>query len=400
MSRRALVCLLLGLLACSESAPPAPPTTSSAQAVRPPEPDVDSDNLLNLAYGAAVVSRTGELNLERSAAHTIDGLVESVWISAPGVPEETIVYSLLGTARATSVGVSVVIDQETPDGVLFESSLDGERWSELARITPQRTHDRQFVRTQPTDLRFLRVRTLDRDNYYSRLRGVHLLGSEIAPPVTPSFGGCWTINGSPARIHQDGARITGRIESNPPITLDGGTDNRVALLMWTQGPMWGYAAVTRTPEGARLTGLRFFEEADSRHIGDAWFGERCEGGQAALPASDPAAILRTAQRYSAFGLAFDREGRLVEPLSARALEALAALQPQRIVVREFNGASAEINRRLAETKMATLRAALHARGVDVARIDFVAAGSDWDGPPLGSALQRALASRVDIIARL
>lgn len=403
MIRRAVVLLAVcALLACGKAAPPPAPETTSAppESFRAPEPDVDSDNLLNLAYGSAVVSRTGELNLERSAVHAIDGFPESVWISSPGVPQETIVYSLLAPARIHSVGVSVVKDTEAPGGMLFESSVDGKQWSELARVPLRKVDERQMLRVKETEARFLRVRALDHDKYYVRVRGFHALGAEIAPPDTPPFGGCWTINGWAARIEQNGARITGVIEADPPIVLDGGTDNRAGMVMWMQGPMWGYAAITRTPDGTRLTGLRFFEEVDSKHVGDAWFGERCEANTIRTPLAPPAAFLRKAKRYSVFGLVFDPDARLVESLSGDALQTIVDLQPQRIIVREFQGANADANRRIAAARIVSLRAALRARGVDVSKVDFIAAGSGSIGPPIAAALQRLLASRVDIIARL
>lgn len=393
MNRRlAAVLLACALLACGKEAPP--PVAEKVAVPRPPEPDYDGDNLLNLAYGGAVVSRTGEQNLDVSAVHAIDGFLGSTWVSSPGSPQDTIVFSLLAPSLVTQVGVTPVKDIETPEKVRFEASTDGKRWTELAIVEPQSEDTRQLVPVKETRARFIRVGALDQKPYYVRVRGFHALGREIEPPATPSFGGCWTVNGWPAQIMQDGARITGVIAAETPIYLDGGTDNRVAMVMWMQGSMWGYAALTRTPDGSRLTGLRFFEEIDSRHVGEGWFGERCTGTAApGGPAPEPAAFLRRTNRYSAYGLVFDRNGRILEDLSRPALNAIAALRPRQIVVYEFRLDTPAENLRYAQAKADTLRALFPGVAVD-------AKGSVWEGPPVGSALQRLLASRVDIIAAL
>jgi len=373
---------------------------------REPEPDVDGDNLLNLAYGASVVSRTGELNLESSAVHAIDGLLGSVFACSPGSPREIVIYSLLAPAAVTRVGVTPS-RTEVPARVRFDTSMDGERWTELTTITPEAGETRQLWGVKETVARFIRVQPLD-DKYYVRVRGIHALGRELEPPATPSFGGCWTINGSPAQLTQEGAHITGVIATDPPIYLDGGTDQRVGTVMWVQGPMWGYAALTRTPDGRHLTGLRFHEEVDSRNVGEGWFGERCDKSnrsaafQAAGPpassrqgdgrqdASVPAGRMPALQRpYSAW-LAFDSNGRLLQDVSRSALDTIKAMNPRRIIVREFRFDTPEQNARYAQTKADALRAVFPSTAFEVA-------ADKWDGPPVGAALQRVLASRVDII---
>ncbi len=73
MKRSAALLLLAccAALACRKEPPPAAPAQEveipAQYRNRGPEPDVDSDNLLNLGHGESVISRTGELNLESSA---------------------------------------------------------------------------------------------------------------------------------------------------------------------------------------------------------------------------------------------------------------------------------------------------------------------------------------------
>ncbi|HVG24629.1 MAG TPA: discoidin domain-containing protein, partial [Thermoanaerobaculia bacterium] len=271
MKKLALVCLVA--MACERTVnAPKQPAPKPAPTI---EEDRDADNLLNMAYGASVVSRTGELNLEVSAAHAIDSSWASSWVSSPGVPDETLVYSLLAPSRITNIGITPLEGNEMPRRVAFDGSMDGKQWRELATMDVRNNNERQLAPMQPAIARYIRVRSLERGRYYVRVRAFHALGEEVEQPVPPPFTGCWTINGRPAQLVQQGARITGTIAANPVIEIDGGTDNRVALVSWRQGPMWGHAALTRTPDGAHLTGITFYETFDLSNMGEAWFAERC-----------------------------------------------------------------------------------------------------------------------------
>ena len=371
-----------------EQTPPAPPKI---------EPDTDAENLLNIAYGTTVVSRTGELNLEHSAAHTIDGISTTAWISSPGAPDETVVFSLLAPARIARVGLTTSQGDQVPSRIAFDASMDGSEWRELLAVGVQNHSERQLWPVTPTVARYVRVRSLEKEKYYVRTRAFHVLGDEVAPPDAPPFTGCWTINGQRATLQQNGARITGTIESIPPTYLEGGTDNRVALLTWQQGATWGHAVLTRSPDGAQVTGLRFYTEFEIKWLGEAWFGEQCRTGfSPSMGGLKPALRLATAPLY---GLAFAPNGQLIEELSAPQLDAIVPLLKNRkakITSYEVRYDTPEDNRRITAARIASLKAALQARGVDVSRIEFVAAGSDWNGPILRSAIQRLLASRVEL----
>ncbi|HEX6098533.1 MAG TPA: discoidin domain-containing protein [Thermoanaerobaculia bacterium] len=426
MSRPAVVLLVCcALVACREDAPaPAPATTTEAAPPTPSlpaTPDNDVDNALNLLYGATVVSRTGELHLESSAVHTIDAFTETFWTSAPGVPETTLVYSMLAPTRLQRVGISTSRDpQDAVESVAFDASMDGRTWTELGTLKVARTHERQFIDVKPVVARYVRFRTLDTaGHYYVRMRGVHATGEEVGMPETPPFTGCWTINGERAHLEQNGARITGVIESDPPAYIEGGTDNRLGAIMWMRGPTWGYAAITRSPDGKHLSGLSFFQEAD-KNIGEGWFGERCDAGRGFSPNvgrgfSPPAPgggglkprptleLFARAKKVSLYGLVFDKDDRLVEEPSAPTLDAAASLiasspQRMRIVAHELRYDTPAENQRRVAARLQALRAALEKRGVDLARIDFVNAANDSGGIVLRSSLQRALLSRVDLVS--
>jgi hypothetical protein len=395
----ALVCVLG---ACSADSTAPLENGDAAEQAPTTNPDADSDNLLNMAYGAAVVSRTGELTLESSAAHAIDGIELTEWSSPPGPVEETLVFSLLAPSRIERVGVTSPDEDRRPHRVHFEASDDNRSWRPLATLDVQAVKERQLVDVPGTPVaRYIRVRLEAKGRYRINARAIHALGQEVEPPQTPAFSGCWTINGRPARVTQNLARITGVIDANPPIHLDGGTDNRVALVRWTQGPNWGYAALTRSRDGRHLTALRFYEDVGNFHLADGWFGETCTSPLNAAVGSDPTLAFNAAagRPYPLFGLAFDEQEQLIDALSEPQLADLLPMirgRSVRMTAYELREDTPERNRQRATARLGSLRAALQKRGVDVSRIEFVAAGPDWKGAPIQSALQRLLACRIDV----
>ncbi len=410
MIRRAVAVLLCLLaIACEKAEEPVVPTTTASRHeeipkyTTDPEPDYDTDNLLNLAYGAAVVSRTAELTLESSAVHAIDSSVMTAWSSPPSSPGQTLVFSLLAPARLTRVGVTTPdSDVNSPTSVLFEVSSDAAKWREVKTAESKGSTEPQLWDIAPTEAQYLRVTTTGRDTI--SIRSVVAIGAELRPPSLQSMSGCWRINGVAAQFAQNGATITGIIATDPPTLLDGGTDGRVAQLMWTQGPMWGYAAISMTPDAAKLSGMKIHEEISTQQYGDGWFGERipCAGDALAAPPAGALTPRAPQDRWSAFGLVFDRGGAIIAEPSGAALDAVArrvAAAPSdrfRVVAHELRNADPEENRRQTSARIVSVREGLRSRGVDVSRMEFISAGSDWSEPPIHTALQRLMASRVDV----
>jgi len=411
--RRALLAASLVLaFACSEpkqeqAATPASTSTMPVEQIpkytTEPEPDQDSNNLLNLAWGAAVVSRSGEQTLEWSAVHGIDSSVRTIWSSAPGNTDHTIVFSLLAPARITRVGISAPeLDTNSPTRMIYETSMDGTTWRRLIVQKTKGAKEPQLVDVTPTVAQYIRVMTSGVADLIS-VRSFHAVGKETQPPAPwPSMTGCWRINGANAKFAQDGATITGVIATEPPTLLDGGTNGRVASLMWSQNPTWGYTAITQTPDGQHLSGVKIHEEISTQQYGDGWFGERIPCNAIDLTTPQPGTIETRAPRWSLYGVEFDLKFNIVADASRAELDALAnriaAVPSQRfrIVAYEFRDATKEKNQAITKMRLDSLRNALQSRGVDLTRIEFVAAGNDWKEPPIETALQRAMASRIDL----
>ncbi|HEX8616932.1 MAG TPA: hypothetical protein VF911_05015, partial [Thermoanaerobaculia bacterium] len=282
----------------------------------------------------------------------------------------------------------------------FSTSADASTWREVQVFEPKATNDRQLTNVPPFETNFLKVEVVEPKERYAHLFSVHALGEEIGPPELKSFDGCWTINGQQAVITQQGARVTGVIQSDPVTVLDGGTDGRVARLMWMRGPQWGYAAVTLTADQRALSALTFHQNPLTGYVGRAWFGTRCESGQK-LETAPPVHFLNQSGQWTMSGLAFDDREQLVETLSRSTLDELVNLmklapsQRFRIVAHEFRFGKEE-NRQRTVARMASLRAALDARAVDWSRLELTPSGDEWPIAERVFAVQRLLWSRIDL----
>lgn len=408
---RRLAVLLLLLAACNGAqqneplAPPAeaPPPDLPGEQLAGAKLDLDVDNLLNLAYGAGVVSRTAENHLESSAVHAIDGMTNTLWSSPPGDANATMVFSFAAPARVEQLGITTVSRaSEVPAKIRFEASGDLRTWREVLVLEPREQGTPQLASVEPFEAIFLRVTTIEPHEQSANINSIHAVGQELAPPVPKRFGGCWTINGRTARFEQHGAYIRGVIDGDEPTYVDGGTDGRVARLMWMKGPMWGYVAATIAADDRSISGLIFHKNPLTGFAGAAWLGERCGDAAAPEPVA-PRLLLDRAGHYSLSGLLFDDREQLVETMSRHALDALvntlaaAPSQRFRIEAHEFRGANAEENRRRTEARVASIRAALQTRGADLSRIEFAASGSDWKIAETPFAVQRLLWSRTDLV---
>ncbi|HEX7829426.1 MAG TPA: discoidin domain-containing protein [Thermoanaerobaculia bacterium] len=406
----ALLCVLA--FACGKEEAPAElpiATTSTRHEDIPkytnePEPEYDENNLLNLAYGAAVVSRTAEATLENSAVQAIDGSSATAWTSPPSSPAQTFVFSLLGPARIARVGITnSAADGSAATTITFEGSSDGVQWRALKTVSSKGAAEKpEFWDVPATTAQYVRISTKGLDTI--SVRSFHAIGQELGTFAMPPLEGCYRINETPARFVRDGASIRGVIATTPPTLLDGGTDGRVAQFLWTQGPTWGYGAITLAPNAATLTGLRIHEEISTQQYGEGWFGARipCDGLTLDAPAAGSLKPRTPLERWTMFGLRFDDDDQLIADASKAELDALsrriAATPSQtfRIVAHELREMTADVSKQRTQKRVDAMRAALKSRGADLSRIEFVSAGDAWSEPPIFTALQRLLASRVDL----
>lgn len=406
--KRATLVLFCALLAwsCRQADAPAPDAPAQTKSAEPEDfvpAALEDANLLNIARGVAVVSRTGEASLVNSAAHAVDGMHDTFWWSPPEAPAQTIVYALAAPTRIDKVGATTLASEsQTPARIRFEASRDGRSWRELATFAP--TENTQLLPAKPAEALFLRVSTLEAADRSAAIHSFRAAGEETAPAAPRSFGGCWEINGFPSQIAERGGRITGVIGGERPTYLDGGVDGRVARVMWQRGPMWGFALLTATPDGSALTGLPLHEEPQSSHHGFAWFGRRCAARITPPRVREdlPRELLNRAGRWAMFGLAFGEDDTLINDRSATTIEDAAQLiaanrsRRLRIVAHEFRGRDAAENRRRATARIDALRNALTERGTDLSRVEFVGSGSDRTTIRWRFATERLLASRIDL----
>lgn len=404
MRRIAAVALLA--LACG--APRVSRGVGPAAATPPAFDDSERGNLLNIAFGASVVSRTGELTLEQSALRAIDGDPLTTWTSPPfDGPQQVLVFALPARTRVESIGI------QTPPAPIFrvlsaqiDASLDGVSYSSLMPIKTRQTADVQlFPVAPPRDAVYIRLTTIDAPGRFARINSLQVRGRWEEKPKQPPIGGCWTINGRPAQFREDRGRVTGVIGGDHPISFDGGTDGLVYRFVWVRGPDRGFGAIGLAPDGRHLSGLRWYEEPREYSSAESWFGEPAACGEMPKSQDVPVQFLRWKRRLPLFGLRFDDREILVESDSAAELDLLAnfARQPSsqrlRLVSREYRQTNPEENRRVAQARLDSLRSALQKRGIDARRFDWESLGSDNPPAKIETEIQRNLYSAIELEAQ-
>ncbi len=374
--------------------------------------DRERGNLLNIALGASVVSRTAELTLDQSAVRAIDGDPESAWNSPPDDVKQTMVFALAGLTRVEKVGV------KTPRAPVFrvsaiqvDSSTDAVNFTPLATIQIPSSDNVQLFPVPPRDLIYLRVTILEATGHFARLESVQARGTAQRAPAQQPIGGCWSINGFPSSFTTDRGRTNGAIGGDHPVSLDGATDGTVYRFIWTSGPDWGFGAIDTAPDGKHLSGLRWYVEPTRFSAAESWFGERtaCDSrfgirdSQPRIPNPESriSFFMKRAKRFPLYGLRFDANGSLDEAESAATLDLLANFartKRYRLVSREFRMADAAANRKRAQQRLDSLRAAMQRRSVDPARFDWQAIGSDSPPRSIETEVQRVLYGVIELQA--
>ncbi len=416
MRTRALAILGLALATgCGQArqkvpaAPARPQPAIQAPAAADPNAD-ERENLLNIAYGATVISRTAEITLDSSALRAIDGDNTSAWSSPPDDQLQTLVFALPARSRIEKLGVHMpATPNQRVKSARFETSLDGVNFTTILTQTFSDFGEVQLYDVKPVEAVYLRVTILAASGRFASLNSVQARGRLLERPGTRPIDGCWTINGLPAAFTTAGGSVHGSIGPTDAaagqILVDGAADGPIYRLAWIKKGDWGFAAVSVAPDGRHLSGAKWYQEPIAYDFGDSWFGQR--SGCGAVQAADQSLKIATRfldrlHRYPLFGLHFDETGRLVEADSITTLDLLANLSAQhpsqrfRLVSREYRAASADDNRQRAQARLDSLRAVLQKRGVDLARFELAAVGSDRPPQRIENEIMRVLYSVVDI----
>ena len=409
---RILVAIIIAVAstACApeqeEAAPAAPVVNPAAVEAQRISMAAEQRNLLNMGSGAAVVSRTAELTFENSAIRAIDGDPDSLWASPPLDFEQTLVFSLPAPVRIEEIGIRTPLSAAArTEALTIDWSADGETFNPLLSPTLQPSMKPQIFKASADNVRYIRLHVTDGGAQIAALQSVLIHGTWLAPPSVPPLAGCFTINETAARFHESNGRVSGFVGDDESQFVDGGVDDATYRFAWTRGPEWGYALVTLTPDGQTLNGLTWHEEAAAHSFGTSWYGSRqsCGGSGQRVDAD---AVVRTFLRrsgwYPLFSLHFDESGGLIEARSGGGLDVIRMVQQRaqghriRIIAREYRASSADEARKRAIARLESIHNALTRHGVDVSRIDFVAAGSDSPRRPVDIEVMRRFYGVVEI----
>jgi len=384
--------------------PPTPDQIRAAHIAEAPDDSAERKNLLNIARGAAVVSRTAEITLDNSALRAIDGDPRSDWLSPADDHAQTFTFSLGARSRIEEIGASTA-PPVSAKNIRYESSLDGRSFTPLATQTLNQAWGDQLMPVKPpVEANYIRVSTLDGYHLFIDLRSVVAHGAEVAPPQPRSIGGCWSINTFPAAIVENGGTAYGWLDQRERMWLDGGFDGRVWRFVFIRGPQIGLIAFSMSPDNNHISGLKWFEDADPKKLSDSLFGKRqtCS----APPPQFSVDVLRTfLERHlwvPLYGFRFDDANRLVPAQSAFAVRELARLihdvapRPVRIVSRELSGADAKSDLAVSQARLDSLRAELQRQKIDVSRVTFVALGRENYHTAVWSEIMRSMQSGIEM----
>ncbi|HYM60335.1 MAG TPA: discoidin domain-containing protein [Thermoanaerobaculia bacterium] len=383
-----------------------PPKKLRPLIAEPPDDHDERGNLLNIALGATIVSRSGEASLDSSALMAVDGDPISGWTSPPGDLEQSLVVALPTRSRIDRIGVLNVTKAPGAGSLAFESSIDGVEFRPLGTIVAKQVEDLQLIAVPPTDSAFLRV-TMKPGA--SSPRAISILsaqarGRELEVPRPGRLDGCWSVNEAKARFAQRGAHVRGIIEGEAPTFLDGGSDGRFFRLAWMRGPQYGMAGLSVSPDGKHLSGIVWYEEAIPLFFGTCWLGEqRACVNVLALPEEQVfRAFLDRVHRFPLYGLRFDSNGSLIAEESQDMLALLESFLrrnpavPLRLAAHEFHEADAERNRARAQRELDSLKSELQRLQVELTHVTFVAIGSDHPRQQPLTEAQRGLYSSIDL----
>lgn len=353
------------------------------------------------------MSRTGEALLTASAVRAIDGDIHTKWFSPPSDPQQTIVFSLPGRSRLEQLGLQTGTNGAyTAEGVRFDLSADGEHFVTAATVSPKESDEPQLFRISPTIASFVRVSVLGAKSNFAQIGSVHAVGALLDSTNAGQLDGCFSVNGFPSTFTQSGSTVTGFVGGNDHTTFEGGTDGHFYRLAWIRGPQFGLAAMTVTPDGKHLSAIVWHEEAvqASQFFADDLLGDRvpCSAAPEQPALSVFRAYVERFHYFPLFGLRFDDSGRLLEADSAATLLRVTQFLianpalPVRFAAHELLQSTPDLNRRLAQARLDSLRAALQKNGVNLAHVTFEAFGAEKPHREASIDLTRAMYSSIDL----
>jgi len=398
---RRIVGLLL-LAACANDSPAPPPGPPHKPISIPPPSDAEErSSVLNVGRGATVVSRTGEALLDTSALAAIDGDPQTAWMNPPGDLPQSVVVALPAKTRIDSIGIRS--DLKSPfaaKSVTFEASIDGRTFTPLGQVTRDPKSAVQWSSVTPTAALFVRA-TLDAANGHDvRVQSLLARGRELERAREPKFDGCWDFNGQQANLFANGAQVSGAIaDSHQLIFIDGGTNGRIARFEWIRGPEFGYGVMSGSPDGQHLSAVEWHEDPIAMFAAEPWFGTpgRCTASAKPFPLQVAQTFLQRTGRHSLYAIRFRDDDSIDVAASAAGLQQLSRLMAGkriRIVAHEFREANATLNRARAQREIDALKRQLTPD--ELARVTFVAAGSDDPRQIPASEAARELYSTVDL----
>ena len=151
----------------------------------------ERESVLELAHGATVISRTGELLLQNSALQAIDGDPASFWVNPPGDLPQSMTIELAAPARIDKLGLRTVANGAfTANHVTFAASSDGRTFTPVLTAKAKDSNDAQWFDVKPFGATQIRVSMNDSllPGHDVRLNSILARGVAVAQSVKRGVG--------------------------------------------------------------------------------------------------------------------------------------------------------------------------------------------------------------------
>lgn len=368
----------------------------------------EAGNVVSLAEGAVVTSRTGELNLSSTPMHALDSQLLTAWSTPPGDPQQSCVISL---AAPTLIDHAVLSNAGVGGGgakrIRIDYSTDGLAFSGGTTVEVSRADSGQKLPIPPATVRALRLTLLDSLSPSDTITvpTLEFRGRVTAPSAEVDPSGTWRVDDRVLHLQRSGNRLFGQLSGKMPLHLYGSMRGNVGRFVWTRVNQYGYGFITFDPSLKALNALLWYEKPIQLFSAPAWFGISHTPNNSfnMLPLETMVGVgLHVTRRFSAFDVRFADAGNVADPESADTIERLARFAAEnsrynfQLVSYFFSGDQAADAKRT-DTRLENIRALLASKQLLAPNLELVSSGGRIDTDAPTNALDRQLYDRIDLV---
>lgn len=373
-------------------------------------------NLLGLGVGAMVVVEP-ESYSGWPAIDLLDDDPGSGWACVEGRTTNNVIVielpapTLFAAFELDTAGIDA--DGAGAKDVVIEMSASSATtgfFSVLRATLKDRADGQRFATTAQVEGRFVRLTILNNhgSESWTELMGLRGYGMQRPPEPLGDISGTYDTDYSKFHLRQQGTALVGCYEYNEGV-FEGAVEGRVMKLTWVEGDSRGPAVFVFAPDGKSFRGVWWRDTDKGRAPSGTWNGTRISTQVGGCPhwSGSVAGELRKdlvgSGRARLYGILFDVDKATIRPESLPTLDEvvrLLAAEPEwRLLIEghtDSTGAAAH-NRTLSETRAASVKSYLVAKGVAADRLSTAGFGADKPVADNATELGRAQNRRVELV---